>query len=441
MLASWCGLVAFLVPLRLTLAYAALIPLILFVLIQHRAVFSLAKIPPSARRAVAAFIFFLCSLLISSVFGIDPQRSIRPFFSLLFFSSTILIFAHFAAIPLTLRALIAGQTIASIHSILDARFPGTLPKLFNGTVTESGQMAMTSIIAGSIAWSAMHSPTAEFRLPRLRTALLSTALTLALVVICFVPAPFVAVLALGIGIPVLVMLSQSCGPLCQSGDVERWKQLLFVQIPFIITALLVNLKRGPWLGVLVGSMLFALLYAPQILGVLIAVAITVSVAVTPIRERLLSSYEHFTISGGRSTIWQIGGELISRYPLGIGYHNSPILQKFSPEIPPELKHFHNNLLNITAENGWLSTMLFIWFFIELLRLCFSQPRCITRNAIGCALISWQIAGLVEYNFGDSEVSLIAWILIGLLFRLSQAAPAIATPLSHIKQTTAAPQPL
>jgi O-antigen ligase len=424
MLAYWCGLVALLVPLRLTLAYAALIPLILFTLIEHPATFSLTRIPPSARRAAAAFLFFLCSLLISSFFGIDPQRSLRPFCSLVFFSSTILIFTHFARVPITLRALLIGQTIASIHSVLDALFPEALPKLFNGTVTESGQMAMTSIIAGSIAWSAMHPSTAENTRPRLHAALLSGLLTLALATICFAQSPLIEVIALGIGVVIVARLFRLHHRADNQKDGERWKQTVYLQIPFIITALLVNLKRGPWLGVLVGSLIFALLYAPQIFGALIAVVILVSVSVTPIRDRLLASYEHFTISGGRSTIWQIGGELISRYPLGIGYHNSPILQKFSPEIPPELKHFHNNLLNITAENGWLSTMLFIWFLVELLRLCFARPRSITRNAIGCALISWQIAGLVEYNFGDSEVSLVAWILIGLLFRSNYNTPAV-----------------
>ena len=36
------------------------------------------------------------------------------------------------------------------------------------------------------------------------------------------------------------------------------------------------------------------------------------------------------------------------------------------------------------------------------------------HQVGCAIISWQTAGLVEYNFGDSEVMIIVWMLLGIL---------------------------
>jgi len=139
-----------------------------------------------------------------------------------------------------------------------------------------------------------------------------------------------------------------------------------------------------------------------------------AVAVPPIRERLAVSYDHFTISGGRSTIWRIGGDLITQYPLGIGYHNSGIMRKFSLEIPPELKHFHNNLINIAAESGILTLAIFAWFIYAVLRASFRRPLSGLHVAIGCAVISWQTAGFVEYNFGDSEVMIIVWMLLGVL---------------------------
>jgi O-antigen ligase len=124
-----------------------------------------------------------------------------------------------------------------------------------------------------------------------------------------------------------------------------------IQIPLLICALVVNLKRGPWLGVLVGIVVLCALYARRLVVVVLACAAIMAASITPVRERLLASYDHFTISGGRSTIWRIGIELASEYPLGIGYHNSGILREFAPEIPPELKHFHNNLINVAAEMG------------------------------------------------------------------------------------------
>jgi O-antigen ligase len=190
---------------------------------------------------------------------------------------------------------------------------------------------------------------------------------------------------------------------------------------------MINLKRGPWLGVIVGASLFFTFYAKRFVWIIVVLSAAVAVGVQPIYDRIASSYNHFTISGGRSTIWRIGAELATEYPLGVGYHNSGILRQFSTEIPRELKHFHNNLLNIVTENGWLAGLLFAWFLVEVCRASFRKPRDPIYIAIGCAVISWQIAGLVEYNFGDSEVMVIVWMLLGLLLqRESNAKPSRAS---------------
>jgi O-antigen ligase len=192
--------------------------------------------------------------------------------------------------------------------------------------------------------------------------------------------------------------------------------LVTIQIPLLMCALIVNLKRGPWMGVLVGTVVFCFLYARRLVAVVVASAAILATLVAPVRERLLASYEHFTIEGGRSTIWRIGLELASEYPLGIGYHNSRVLRQFAPEIPPELNHFHNNLINIASEIGWLGLATFVWLLFAVVRTCFKDIRAPLYVAIGCAIISWQVAGLVEYNFGDSEVTLIVWVLLGLVIQ-------------------------
>jgi O-antigen ligase len=194
----------------------------------------------------------------------------------------------------------------------------------------------------------------------------------------------------------------------------RYALLLTLQLPLLIAALLVNLKRGPWLGVLVGSTLFFVVFAPRVAALVLSVSTVAAIGIAPVAERLAASYQHFTIMGGRSTIWRIGAELIAQFPLGIGFHNSDTLRKFAPEIPPELRHFHNNILNITAENGWLACALFVWFICAVVRRSFAKPLDAAYVAIGCAIISWQTAGLVEYNVGDSEVMLLVWVLVGVL---------------------------
>jgi hypothetical protein len=186
--------------------------------------------------------------------------------------------------------------------------------------------------------------------------------------------------------------------------------------PLMISSLLLNLKRGPWLGVFIGLTAYAVVFARRLIAPLAIAACTLAISVPPLRERILDSYQHFTIQGGRSTIWRIGAELLLQFPLGVGYHNSGILREFAPEIPKELKHFHNNLINIGAETGWLGVLLFIWFIFGVLRLSFGNRRDPLCVAIGCGVLSWQVAGLGEYNFGDSEVTILVWMMLGILIQ-------------------------
>jgi O-antigen ligase len=213
---------------------------------------------------------------------------------------------------------------------------------------------------------------------------------------------------------VVVALPSVMKAVREGGTPRRYALLLTLQAPLLITALLVNLKRGPWLGVIVGSTVFFVVFSPRLAALVLSISTVAAVAIAPVAERLAASYQHFTIVGGRSTIWRIGLELIAQFPFGIGFHNSDTLRKFAPEIPPELRHFHNNILNITAESGWLACALFVWFISAVVRRSFVKPLDAAYVAIGCAIISWQTAGLVEYNAGDSEVMLLVWVLIGVL---------------------------
>jgi O-antigen ligase len=199
--------------------------------------------------------------------------------------------------------------------------------------------------------------------------------------------------------------------------------LAYLILPTLLAALLVNLKRGPWLGVGIALILLIALHARKLILPLVLIALTFYITIDPIHSRLAQSVEHFFIAGGRSEIWSIGVDLAKSYPLGIGFDNSSVLSSFSDRIPNYLSHFHNNSLNILVETGWLGLALYlIWVFKCIcsgLKRRQSSPYTILQNTIACSLLSWQLAGLVEYNFGDSEVFLLALALIGILAALSR----------------------
>ncbi len=420
-----CTLVAFLLPLKLSLTYMALIPLIVAWLYIERDTLVKLIVSPASRTITAPLCFFLLVATISAVSGLSLVHSIPSLLSLFFFALTIPLFATSARPLSVVVALLAGQSLAAIHSFFEATFPGSLPRVFLGKMTESGQLTLTTIVALGlcILWyrSLPKRPSGSYPLltcnPYLTVAVAIT-LTATLILLGFrTEAAFSWPITLTLTLSALTCFVLTAYSMRR---VERPFTLMTLlattQLPLLLCALVVNLKRGPWLGVLVGASLLFLLYARRLALIAIAGAAFLVLAVTPVRERLLDSWEHFTISGGRSTIWRIGTELASEYPLGIGYHNSGILRQFAPEIPPELKHFHNNLLNIAAETGWLGVAVFMWFIVAVVRVCFKDTSSPLFVAIGCAIISWQTAGLVEYNFGDSEVTIVVWALLGLVLQ-------------------------
>lgn len=353
----------FLVPIRLSLAYIVLIPAIaLWLLNKIRNSVQWRSIQPTSSEL--ALTGFILTAALSSLWGVDPGRSLIGLLRLSFFALSIPLIAEIAkikSVPYLLKLLLTGQAISSSYTVLRTIFP-SLPRLFIGEVSASGQLAMTVVIL--------------------------------------------------IGFLLLSPFSQSK---------QREKFLYVLTIP-IIFAFILNLKRGPWLGAFIGLVCLFTIRRPRLVLPLIIATVAITFTIPSVRERLAQSGPHFFIKGGRSELWSIAGDIVTRFPLGVGYRNSPILQDFSTEVPKQLRHFHNNIINIVAETGWISGAFFIWWIASLIIGAFQSanntPVSILSNVLGTAVIANQIAGLVEYNFGDSEVVLILYFIAGCLSYLA-----------------------
>ncbi len=416
-----CPLAALLIPLKLPLAYAVLAPMIVLWAVSLVVNPESRRLELRERKVLVPLSLFFLACAVSLIIGINPRNGFSSIVSLFFFAGTIMVFLRHAPFTQTSAAIIAGQSISAIHSVLEAAAPAWVPPLFQGKVTESGQLAVTTVVAIGLLWHfASALPHRSYGRGRVAVGILLSVLLLSL--------SFRAEEGLSQGVSLAIAAATALLALLNirhslhaSGAAQRVATLAAVQLPLLLSTLVINLKRGPWLGVLAGTAVFFAFYARRALAALIALSALAVVALAPVRDRLAASYEHFTISGGRSTMWRIAVDLAAEYPLGIGYHNSGVIRTLAPEIPQELKHFHNNLLNIVAETGWLGAAFFIWFVIALLKCCFADRRNIAAVGMGCAIISWQAAGLVEYNVGDSEVLILVWMLVGsLLFSLRAA---------------------
>ncbi len=350
-------LTCFLLPIKLTLGYIGLIPLLLIWIVQN-----FSSIPQKIFQLPTSGKYFFCllySLALLSPFGINPENSLRHIGTLIFFPLTILCISSLAEHykDKILMLILLGASISCFLRILGV-IPGfDFPII--GTVSQSGQLAI--LIFLSLYFVSTNLNKSVYAL------------------VCFI---------------------------------------------LLLLGLILNLKRGPWIGVSLILSFFLLRkrtsYAALFIGLLLGVAFFIP----PIYERLASSLNHFFIAGGRSEIWGIGYELSLKYPLGIGFDNSGALRDFSLEIPKNLKHFHSNFLNILVEGGLLSLYLYLGFIISLIKeakiTMISSPQDSQRIFLYLGLMSSLVAGLVEYNFGDSAVISIFYIILGLAYSKTTA---------------------
>lgn len=130
-------------------------------------------------------------------------------------------------------------------------------------------------------------------------------------------------------------------------------------------------------------------------------------------------------------MWNLGVELTQRFPLGLGIENAQYMQKLDPLIPSLHRHMHSNLLNVLVETGWLGLAAYIWLFWVIAKLGLQTFQKLKAQqdlelahfaiAITVALLGWQAAGIVEYNYGDGEVRMVMLFLLGILLYCARLA--------------------
>ncbi len=411
------------IPLRLSWTYIVLIAPLLTWCVAY---FSELKATYLKAEPISSTFMLLISLsLITSSFGLAPLESIFELLRFAFVALTALYI--FALIPESqtikyMGILCITQAIASLHSIADSAFSDAIPRFFHGTMTESGQLALTiPLTAGILLYFHKHK---THTISPLSSGLLLTLNTAILCIAGFAPRLGLPSITLLLAVTAVVLVYFAGLFIGKKKAIAIDNLLVGIVIPLLFAALIVNLKRGPWSGVFAVTFLFFALQSWRLYIPLLAGASALLFLLEPIRERLLYSTEHFFIAGGRGEIWRVGGELIQRFPLGIGFHNSSFMHKFSVEIPPELEHFHSNTINILVETGWIGFLLYLSCLILLAQKVIRNYQDPVVLGCGLSLLSWQIAGIVEYNIGDSEVFILAMCICGILFR------RIATLESH-----------
>jgi O-antigen ligase len=201
--------------------------------------------------------------------------------------------------------------------------------------------------------------------------------------------------------------------------------LPWVAVPLGAWALVVSQTRNAWIGVVAGLGLVAVVRTPRLLWGLAAVlAALLLVRPTAVSSRLTVS-DASTVD--RYYMWQAGVDMVLDKPVfgqGPGMILAVYPQYRWPEAPnPTTPHLHNNALQIAATRGLPGLAFFTWWVLVALATALAEARRAKVEssagwpavaALG-GLVAFLVAGLFEYNLGDSEVLMLALLLTSLPF--------------------------
>lgn len=199
--------------------------------------------------------------------------------------------------------------------------------------------------------------------------------------------------------------------------------------PASIWALLVSQTRSAWLGALAGLTIVFVLKAPKALWILAAgVVLVLAMRPAVVTQRLTVKDES---SRDRYYMWQAGIDMIIEQPI-FGQGPGMIPRAYERFRWPgssinRTPHLHNNALQIAAERGLPCAVFWMWWVALSMGAAYrrtrrgaAEDRWLAVGVLG-ALSAIMIAGLFEYNFGDSEVLYVILLLSVVPFTLPQEA--------------------
>ena len=235
-------------------------------------------------------------------------------------------------------------------------------------------------------------------------------------------------------------------PLLLSGRaLARW---LIPPWVLMLAALAATDTRGAWVGFVSGALV--LLFMTRrggwlLVGGLLVLGLVATLGPQHFHQRFLSIGD----PGDRTVkerihMWRSGLAMWRTSPwLGVG--PGGVKREYGRYALPEAVkqrtgHLHNTPLQILVERGVIGLAAWLWIWVGfyahavglLRRLpgAAAQERALIAGSLA-AITGFLVAGLTEYNFGDSEVAMVAWAIMAVPFavggRVPQAEPAGSLP--------------
>ena len=191
---------------------------------------------------------------------------------------------------------------------------------------------------------------------------------------------------------------------------RKWWQLVSFVLPAI--TLLLTFTRSVWLGwaFAVGAVVLATRARVAFYALPFAILFLTFMPMN-LFSRLMSTFDMTQSSNfDRIRMLQAGVEMIRDYPVfGVGLTNvkeTYALYRKHDAPRPRPPHLHNNVVQLWAERGILGLASYLLLLALFLRECLAGwrgPRHVWAEVGIAVAVSLTVAGLFEFNFGDTEV--------------------------------------
>ena len=199
------------------------------------------------------------------------------------------------------------------------------------------------------------------------------------------------------------------------------RALALLAFPLTLAALVASQTRNAWVGSLAGLAVLAVLWTPRSLWLLAAAVGALLLARPPAIVNRLTITD--ASSRDRYYMWQAGFDMIRDKPV-FGQGPGMILGVYPrfrwPEAPnPRAPHLHDNALQIAAERGVPCLVFWLWWIAVLMADAYreARPGVAAREwgpaAALAVLTAVMVAGLFEYNLGDSEILMFVLLIAAL----------------------------
>lgn len=190
-------------------------------------------------------------------------------------------------------------------------------------------------------------------------------------------------------------------------------------------ALAATQVRGAWVGFGIGAAIVALASRRRLLVAALAVVALVAILASPAAR---SRFRYDEAADDRFAMLAGGLAIALDHPL-VGIGPGQVKHAYPVYAPPtahrrSTSHLHDTPMQVLVERGVIGLAFWIAIFVAFFRHAWRVYRALPPTAVDdralvfgaiAAIAAFLGAGLFEYNFGDTEVLLVACVLMAMPF--------------------------